>query len=78
MFVDNANTERNRAYGVANLRAGYKRTLGGVEIMPYLGINNLFDKEYVGNVRINSRFRRYYEPAPEFNLYAGVNIRYLY
>ena len=78
MFVDNANTERNRAYGVANLRAGYKQTLGGVEIMPYLGINNLFDKEYVGNVRINSRFRRYYEPAPEFNLYAGMNIRYLY
>ena len=78
MFVDNANTERNRAYGVANLRAGYKRTLGGVEIMPYLGINNLFDKEYVGNVRINSRFRRYYEPAPEFNLYAGINLRYLY
>ena len=78
MFVDNANTERNRAYGVANLRAGYKRTLGGVEIMPYLGINNLFDKEYVGNVRINSISPRYYEPAPEFNLYAGVNIRYLY
>ena len=78
MFVDNANTEQNRAYGVANLRAGYKRTLGGVEIMPYLGLNNLFNKKYVGNVRINSRFRRYYEPAPEFNLYAGVNIRYLY
>lgn len=78
MFVDNANTERNRAYGVANLRAGYKQTLGDMELTPYLGINNLFDEEYVGNVRINAFGRRYYEPAPELNLYAGVNVRYLY
>ena len=78
MFVDNANTERNQAYGVANLRAGYKQTLGDMEITPYLGINNLFDEEYVGNVRINAFGRRYYEPAPELNLYAGVNVRYLY
>ena len=78
MFVDNANTEKNRAYGVANLRTGYKRTFGDMEIMPYLGINNLFDEEYVGNVRINAFGRRYYEPAPEFNLYAGINIQYLY
>ena len=62
----------------ANLRTGYKRTFGDMEIMPYLGINNLFDEEYVGNVRINAFGRRYYEPAPEFNLYAGINIRYLY
>lgn len=78
MFVDNANTERNQAYGVANLRAGYKQTLGDMELTPYLGINNLFDEEYVGNVRINAFGRRYYEPAPELNLYAGVNVRYLY
>lgn len=78
MFVDNANTERNQAYGVANLRAGYKQTLGDIELTPYLGINNLFDEEYVGNVRINAFGRRYYEPAPELNLYAGVNVRYLY
>lgn len=78
MFVDNANTERNQAYGVANLRAGYKQTLGDIELTPYLAINNLFDEEYVGNVRINAFGRRYYEPAPELNLYAGVNVRYLY
>jgi len=34
--------------------------------------------EYIGNVRINARGGRYFEPAPEFNVYAGLNIRYLY
>jgi len=34
--------------------------------------------EYIGNVRINARSGRYFEPAPEFNVYAGLNIRYLY
>ena len=34
--------------------------------------------EYVGTVRINARGGRYFEPAPEFNVYAGLNIRYLY
>jgi len=78
MYVDNANTAQNRPYGVSNLRAGYLKTMGDLEISPYLGINNLFDKEYVGNVRINAFGGRYFEPAPEFNVYAGLNIRYLY
>lgn len=78
MFVNNANTAQNRPYGVSNLRAGYIKTIEDLEITPYLGINNLFDKEYVGNVRINANRDRYFEPAPEFNVYAGLNIRYLY
>jgi iron complex outermembrane receptor protein len=78
MYVDNANTAQNRPFGVSNLRAGYIKTMGDLEISPYMGINNLFDEEYVGNVRINAFGGRYFEPAPEFNVYAGLNIRYLY
>jgi len=78
MYVDNANTAQNRPYGVSNLRAGYIKTMGDLEITPYMGINNLFDEEYVGNVRINAFGGRYFEPAPEFNIYAGLNVRYLY
>jgi len=78
MYVDNANTAQNRPYGVSNLRAGYLMTMGDLEISPYMGVNNLFDKEYVGNVRINAFGGRYFEPAPEFNVYTGLNIRYLY
>ncbi len=78
MYVDNANTAQNRPYGVSNFRVGYIKTMGDLEITPYMGINNLFDEEYVGNVRINAFGGRYFEPAPEFNIYAGLNVRYLY
>jgi len=43
---------------------------------PFIGINNLFDKEYMANVRLNASFGRYYEPAPERNFYAGLLLRY--
>lgn len=78
MYTDNSNTAQNRPYGVSNLRAGYIKILGDIEFTPYAGINNLFDEEYIGNVRINAFGSRYFEPAPEFNIYAGLNIRYLY
>lgn len=78
MFADNANTASNRPYGVSNLRLGYIKSLGDVELTPYFGINNLFDEEYVGNLRINAFGSRYFEPAPEFNVYAGLNVKYLY
>lgn len=77
-YVDNENTEQNRPYGVSNLRLGYLAQVDGIEITPYLGINNLFDEEYIGNVRINAFGGRYYEPAPEFNFYAGLSVRYAY
>ncbi len=76
MYVDNSNTAQNRPYGVSNLRTGYIKRMKDFEITPYMGINNLFDEEYVGNVRINAFGSRYFEPAPEFNVYAGITLRY--
>lgn len=77
-YVDNDNTEQNRPYGVSNLRLGYLAQVDDLEITPYMGINNLFDEEYIGNVRINAFGGRYYEPAPELNIYAGLSVRYMY
>jgi iron complex outermembrane recepter protein len=39
-------------------------------------VNNLFDERYPGNVRINAFGGRYFEPAPDRNLYAGVAAEY--
>ena len=50
----------------------------------FVGVNNLFNKHYVGSVVINAaRIRvgpgqfipgRYYEPAPGRNLYVGFSL----
>ena len=75
-YADNANTVETDDYVVSNLRAGFRWVLDQWVLEPFIGLNNLFDKEYIGNVRLNASFGRYYEPAPERNVYAGVSLRY--
>ncbi|MEJ2405620.1 MAG: TonB-dependent receptor [Candidatus Thiodiazotropha sp.] len=76
IYVNNANTTTNDAYTVADLRLGYTKFFGAWELSPFVGVNNLFDKQYNGNVRINAFGGRYFEPAPERNYYAGLTLRY--
>ncbi len=75
-YADNANTVEDGDYTVANLRLDYQWQGSRIEATPFAGINNLFDEKYNGNVRLNAAFGRYYEPAPELNVYAGVTVRW--
>jgi iron complex outermembrane receptor protein len=76
IYADNANTTANDAYTLADLRLGYSQFFGPWELSPFIGVNNLFDKLYNGNVRINAFGGRYFEPAPDRNIYAGLTLRY--
>jgi iron complex outermembrane receptor protein len=76
IYADNANTVTNDAYTVADLRLGYTKFIGPWELSPFVGANNLFDKQYNGNVRINAFGGRYFEPAPDRDVYAGLTLRY--
>lgn len=74
-YADNANRVEAGDYTVTDLRFEYRRPGERVEIGLFAGINNLFDELYEGNVRLNAAFGRYFEPAPERNIYAGVEVR---
>ena len=76
LFADNANSVRVSSYVVSSLRASYELTRGDWLVRPFLGINNLFDEGYNSNIRINAFGGRYYEPAPDRNIYAGITIRF--
>lgn len=75
-FVNDANTEKNSAYTVANLRLGYDYIWEHWTLAPFLGIQNLFDEAYNSNVRINAFGGRFFEPAPELNVYGGLSVAY--
>jgi len=75
-FANNANTATSPSYTVSNLRFGWDIDPGTTTISPFVGINNLFDETYDANVRINAFGGRYYEPAPDRNVYAGVTVRF--
>jgi iron complex outermembrane receptor protein len=75
-YANDANSVSNDPYVVSGLRAGYDGVFGKWKLGPFLGLNNLFDESYNGNVRLNSFGGRYFEPAPGFNIYGGVSVGY--
>jgi iron complex outermembrane receptor protein len=76
LFANNANTVKVPGYVVSGLRATYEIHSGKWLLRPYVGINNLFNERYNNNIRINAFGARYFEPAPERNVYAGIVIRF--
>lgn len=76
LFANNANSVKVTDYVVSSLRATYDVQTAKLLLQPYIGINNLFNEYYNSNIRINAFGGRYYEPAPERNVYAGIVIRY--
>ena len=76
LYANNANTVRVPSYFVSSIRATYEFTSGNWLLRPFVGVNNLFDESYNSNIRINAFGARYYEPAPDTNIYAGITIRF--
>ena len=76
LFADNANAIRVSDYLVSSVRLSQNFDRGKWHYRPYLGINNLFKQNYNDNIRINAFGGRYYEPAPDRNIYAGISVRY--
>jgi iron complex outermembrane receptor protein len=75
-FVNDENTEKNDDYIVANLRLGYDHSIGHWLLSLFFGIQNLFDEAYNSNVRINADGGRFFEPAPDFNVYGGLAVSF--
>ncbi|MFQ5548001.1 MAG: TonB-dependent receptor family protein [Woeseia sp.] len=76
LFANTANTVPVSAYTVTNFRISREFGHGKRILKPYLGINNVFNERYNSNIRINAFGGRYFEPAPDRNLYAGIVVRY--
>ncbi len=86
-FADDANTQLVDGWGgktnhtpagvgggVTALRLGWNFHPGSARIAPFLGIDNLFDRTYIGAVTVNGAVGRVYEPAPGRTFYAGAEI----
>ncbi|RKZ45139.1 MAG: TonB-dependent receptor [Gammaproteobacteria bacterium] len=76
VFVDNANSDAAEDYTVSNFRFGYTIDSGNTVFTPFVGINNIFDRNYIGAVRVNESRSKFFEPAPELNFYAGMSLRF--
>jgi iron complex outermembrane recepter protein len=50
--------------------------VGRVNLAPFVGVNNLWDRRYVGSVTLNGFGGRVIEPAPLRVVYLGMAIGY--
>ena len=75
-YANDTNADQAAGYAVFNWRAAYRRELGGWAVEPFVRVDNLGDKQYVGSLIVNGPGGRFYEPAPERNWLAGLSLQY--
>lgn len=75
VYVNDTNTESAPSYTIFNIRAGLEQNVGQWQFREYLRVENIFDKEYIGSVRINDA-NIPFEPAAGRNYLLGLNAKY--
>lgn len=76
LYAENANNVRVGGYTLVNARLGTRLEWNGQALEPYLGIDNLFGRDYYDNIRINDGNARYFEPGPGRVIYAGASLSF--
>ena len=75
-YVNDINTDTAPSYTIFNVRAGFEQDLAAWNFKEYLRVENIFDKEYIGSVRVNDANLRFFEPAADRNYLLGLSASY--
>ncbi len=77
MAVNDSNTEFASAYSLWEARTGLTAArIGRMEVSPFAGVANIFDKTYAAAVAVNAFGGRYYEPGPGRAIFAGISVAF--
>ena len=74
MFADNSNKTEIDAYSSISVKMSKNLNLFKTGITPFISIDNLLNKEYFDNIRINAFGSRFYEPAAGINFVGGLKL----
>jgi iron complex outermembrane receptor protein len=72
--VNDVNSVFTPDYAVVGLNGGYGVDLQTMRLSAFVRLNNLLDRRYVGSVIVGDGNGRFFEPAPGFNVLAGVTV----
>lgn len=76
MFVNDANLDKTSEYQILNTTMGIEMNFGNLNILLSQGINNFFNKLYVGFININSSNGRFYEVGEPRTYFATLKFNY--
>jgi iron complex outermembrane receptor protein len=76
VYVDDTNSDSAPGYTIFNVRAGFQQNVNNWRFSEYVRVENIFDKDYIGSIRVNDSNLRFYEPAAGRNYMVGVSASY--
>lgn len=76
MYVNDKNSEETGSYSYFNSLLGVTAEFDRFNLLFSVGLNNIFDRKYVGYININDSNGRYYELGQPRNFFSGLNIEY--
>lgn len=76
VYVDDKKTEAAPGYAIASWRGGFAQNVRNWHFAEFVRVENLFDKSYVGSVKVNDSSSQYYEPGTDRNYLIGLNAAY--
>ncbi|HEY3300826.1 MAG TPA: TonB-dependent receptor [Methylophilaceae bacterium] len=76
VYVNDTNTDAAPSYAIYNIRAGFSQDINHWSFSEYVRVENIFDRDYIGSVRVNDSNARYFEPAAGRNYLVGLNAAY--
>jgi iron complex outermembrane receptor protein len=78
VYVNDTNTDAAPDYAIYSIRGSFQQQQGSWKFTEYARIDNIFDQNYIGSVRVNDSFTRFFEPAPGRNWIMGVKANYMF
>jgi iron complex outermembrane receptor protein len=73
-YDDNRQTYHIDAYTISNLRASLEQKVSNWSVKEFLRVDNIFDKNYVSNVKVNTTTAL--EPGLDRNFTVGLSASY--
>jgi iron complex outermembrane receptor protein len=76
VYVNDRNTDTAPSYTIFNIRAGFEQDLAHWNFKEYLRVENMFEKDYIGSVRVNDGNALFFEPGADRNYLLGLSAAY--
>ena len=76
VVANDANTARAPGYALADASMGYIMTTAHMQIAPFVRLDNLLDRRYIGSVIVNESTGRFFEPGPGRAVYLGCRLTF--
>lgn len=76
VYVNDTNSDTAPSYTIFNVRAGFEQKLANWSFSEFLRVENMFDKAYIGSVRVGDTNQRFFETAADRNFLLGLNANY--